>query len=186
MGISIKSRFLLIALPVTIIATLGRIAWPQNISDQHSQWSAVASMKIEGKLLKIEGPYYVIKDDQGKEIYLLVTQDTDLSGSYKSGDRIEAWTSPIEHSIAIRAVNLNRDDLAIDSATYTHKGKLVKIEGRYYVLVGADGKKKRFLVDHDTELAGEFRPGDQVEILSSPLGHAVGIRAAKEPARTSP
>lgn len=186
MGIPIKSIFLLFLLSISIIAALGRVAWSQTSSEQHLQWPLAASMKIEGELLKIEGPYYVIKDDQGKEIYLLVTQDTELSGSYKSGDRIEAWTSPIEHAIAIRADNRNKDDLAIGSATYTHKGKLINIEGQYYVLVGVDGKERRHLVDQDTELAGEFKPGDQIEIFSSPLGHAVGIGAIKERTQIPP
>lgn len=180
MRIFSQSRFLLGVLSLAVIVALESVAWPQNLSTQQSQWSEAASMKIEGELLKIVGQYYVIKDDQGKETYLLITQSTKLSGSYKPGDRIEVWTSPIEHAVAIRADIQNRDDLAMESATYSYRGKLINIEGRYYVLAGADGKEKHFLIDLNTELAGEFRPGDQIEVLSSPLGNAYGMTAVKE------
>lgn len=136
-------------------------------------------MKVKGELVKVEGRYYVIRDAHGKEMYLLITPDTEIAGSYKPGDRIEVWTSPIEHAIAIRAGSLERDPEQIEAATHSLKGKLISIEGKYYVMVRADGKEIRLLVNHDTELAGEFRPGDQIEAFTSPVEHAVAIKSAK-------
>ena len=49
----------------------------------------------------------------------------------------------------------------------------------YYIMRGSDGKELRFLVNQDTELAGEFKPGDQIEVYTSPVEHAVAIKAAK-------
>ena len=136
-------------------------------------------MKVEGELIKVQGRYYVIKDAQGKEMYLLVGPDTELAGPFKPGDRIEVWTSPIEHAIAIRATSLELDSDRIEAATHSLKGKLIGIEGKYYVIVGADGKEIRLLVDEDTELAGEFRLGERIEVFTSPIEHAVAIKSAK-------
>ena len=136
-------------------------------------------MKIEGRLVKIEGRYYVIKDARGKEIFLLISPDTELSGTFNVGDWIDVWTSPIEHAIAIRASILDQEARAIETATHTLRGKLIAIEGNYYVMIGTDGKEIRLLVNQDTELTGEFRPGDQIEVFTSPVEHAVAIRAAK-------
>lgn len=140
-------------------------------------------MKVEGELIKIDGRYYVIKNAQGKEMYLLVGPDTELAGPFKPGDRIEVWTSPIEHAIAIRSTSLaqesDRIEDRIEMATHSFKGKLIGIEGKYYVVVGTNGKEIRLLVNQNTELAGEFRPGDQIEVFTSPVEHAVAIKSVK-------
>jgi hypothetical protein len=112
-------------------------------------------------------------------MYLLVSPETELAGSFKPGDRIEVWTSPIEHAIAIRATTLALDSDRIETATHRLKGKLIGIEGKYYVMVTPDGKEIHLLVNHDTELAGEFKPGDLIEVFTSPVEHAVAIRSAQ-------
>lgn len=171
-----KSRILLIGGVLVAIASQGIPAWPQTPSTPPP---VVASMKVEGRLVKIEGRYYVIKDAQGKELYLLISQDTELAGTFKIGDLIEVWTSPIEHAIAIRASHPDQEALAIEIATHTLRGKLIAIEGKYYVLIGADGKEIRLMVNQETELSGEFRPGDEIEVFTSPVEHAVAIKSAK-------
>lgn len=138
-----------------------------------------STMRIEGTLQKIEGRYYVIQTVEGKELYLLISKDTELAGTFKIGDRIEVWTSPVEHAIAIRAVIPDQDASAMEKATHTIRGKLIAIVGKYYVMIGADGKEVRLLVNQDTELAGEFRPGDQLEVFTAPVEHAVAIKSAR-------
>lgn len=56
---------------------------------------------IRGTLVAIEGPFYVMKDEHGKEIRLFVSLDTEMAGAFKLGDTIEVQTSPIEHAISI-------------------------------------------------------------------------------------
>ena len=136
-------------------------------------------MKVEGELIKIEGRYYVIKDREGKQLYLEVSSDTELAGAFKPGDRVEIWTSPVEHALAIRASTSDEEEGSVESATRLLKGTLVNTEGRYYVLRDAKGKEVRVLVTQNTELAGEFKPGDRVEVFTSPIEHAVAIRAAR-------
>jgi len=174
------SRTLLLLLILTMVR-IGETepASPQDTSTSQKPASAISSMKVEGELLKVQGRYYVIKDDQDKEMYLLVGPDTELAGPFKPGDRIEVWTAPIEHAVAIRATSLELDSDRIEAATHSLKGTLIGIEGKYYVIVGADGKEIRLLVDQDTELAGTFSPGERIEVFTSPIEHAVAIKSAK-------
>ena len=174
------SRTLLLLLLLTMVR-IGETAsaLPQDTSSSQKPASAISSMKVEGELLKVQGRYYVIRDAQGKELYLQVGPDTELAGPFKPGDRIEVWTAPIEHAVAIRATSLELDSDHIEAATHSLKGTLIGIEGKYYVIVGADGKEIRLLVDQDTELAGEFRLGEQIEVFTSPVEHAVAIKSAK-------
>jgi len=172
-----RTKALLTVFTTILMAGLAALLWQQGLSAQPSP--NASSMKVEGRLMKVQGRYYVIEDSQGKEIYLLVSQDTELSGTFKEGDRIEVWTSPIEHAIAIRATLPEQESPAIDTATRTIKGKLIAIEGKYYVMLNREGKEIRLLVNQDTELAGEFSPGDTIEVFTSPIEHAVAIRSAK-------
>ena len=174
---ALRTKALLTVFTTILMAGLAALLWQQGLSAQPSP--GASSMKVEGRLMKVQGRYYVIEDSQGKEIYLLVSQDTELSGTFKEGDRIEVWTSPIEHAIAIRATLPEQESPAIDTATRTIKGKLIAIEGKYYVMLNREGKEIRLLVNQDTELAGEFSPGDTIEVFTSPIEHAVAIRSAK-------
>lgn len=161
------------------IGGLAIALWQEGWSDQGSPPSDPASMKVEGRLTKIQGRYYVIEDAEGKEVYLLVSQDTQLSQKFKVGDQVEVLTSPIEHAIAIRATVPGQESHPIDSASRTITGKLISKEGKYYVVQDPDGKEIHLLVDEDTELAGEFGPGAMIEVFTSPVEHAVAIQSAK-------
>lgn len=81
----IPSRVLPIAGMLLALAAFETDAWPQLPSTPPP---VVASMKIEGLLTKIEGRYYVIKDAHGKEVYLHISPDTTIAGTFKIGDRI--------------------------------------------------------------------------------------------------
>jgi len=177
-GTTSRTLLLLLCLTVALTGETAPASSQDTLASQKST-SATSSMKVEGELVKVQGRYYVIKDAQGKEMYLLIGPDTELAGSLNPGDRIEVWTSPIEHAIAIRAASLELDSDRIEAATHSIKGKLIAIEGKYYVIVGADGKEIRLLVDQDTELAGEFRLGERIEVFTSPVEHAVAIKSAK-------
>ena len=138
---------------------------------------ASPSNTIRGELVKIEGRYYVIKDDSGNEVRLLVSQDTDLTNQPKPGDRIEVQTSPVEHAMFIRALAAHSEMPAGPSKII--RGELVKIEGPYYVIRDGEGREVRLHVSKDTELSGSFKPGDQIEAHASPMEHAMSIKAAQ-------
>lgn len=131
---------------------------------------------VKGELVRIEGRYYVLKDDQGKEMYLLVSSDTVAQGSFKTGDRIEVAASPIEHAMFIKALSQRPVAIDLEAATRTIRGRLIKIEGKYYVLQDAAGHEFRLLVNASTEMVGAFTPGDDLEVAVSPVEHAMSIR----------
>lgn len=132
---------------------------------------------VKGALVRIEGRYYVLKDDQGKEVYLLVGPDTVAQGSFKTGDRIEVSASPIEHAMFIKPLSQRHVEINLDAATRTIRGRLIKIEGKYYVLKDSTGHEFRLLITASTEMVGAFNPGDDLEVAVSPVEHAMSIRA---------
>lgn len=182
---------------VVLLMMLWTLPWgpiaarSQDPSPPQTSATALSSMQIEGKLVKIEGRYYVIKDRKGKELYLLVSRDTELAAAFKPGDWVKVWASPVEYALAIRAEFQEKepeledgkvgelDPETIQAATRSFTGQLIRIDGKHYVLLDADGKESRILVNQDTELAGEFRIGDRLEVFTAPVEHAVAIKAAK-------
>lgn len=139
--------------------------------------AGTAYKTVKGELVRIEGRYYVLKDDQGKEMHLLVGPDTVAQGSFKTGDRIEVSASPIEHAMFIKPLSQRHMEIDLDAATRTIRGRLIKIEGKYYVLKDASGREVRLLVTASTEMVGAFNLGDDLEVAVSPVEHAMSIRA---------
>lgn len=128
------------------------------------------------ELLRVEGRYYVVKDEHGKEMHLLISPDTRTGGTFKPGDRIEVEASPIEHAMFIRPLSKVHAEIDLEAATRTIRGRLQKIEGKYYVLKDENGREFRLLVTASTEMAGMFKAGDDLEVAVSPVEHAMSIR----------
>ncbi len=61
-------------------------------------------MMVNGDLLKIEGDFYVVKDQRelGKEIRLHVDKTTKLEGAFKAGDKIEVKVTETGHALWIK------------------------------------------------------------------------------------
>ncbi len=61
-------------------------------------------MMVNGDLLKIDGEFYVVKDQRelGKEIRLHVDKTTKLEGAFKAGDKIEAKVTETDHALWIK------------------------------------------------------------------------------------
>ena len=60
----------------------------------------------------------------------------------------------------------------------TIKGELVRVEGENYFVKGKDSKEVRLHVDKTTQLGGNFKAGDQIEVLHTEKDHAVSIKHA--------
>jgi len=71
--------------------------------------AAGSQAMITGDLLKIEGDSYVVKNMTGKEIRLHVDKTTELEGSFKAGDKIEARSTEKDHALSIRHVATHRN-----------------------------------------------------------------------------
>lgn len=151
--------------------------WSTVQSAEGLESTGTSYKTVRGELVRIEGRYYVLKDDQGKEMHLLVGPDTVTQGSFKTGDRIEVAASPIEHAMFIKPLSQRHVAVDLEAATRTIRGRLIKIEGKYYVLKDASGHEFRLLVTASTEMVGAFKPGDDLEVAVSPVEHAMSIRA---------
>ena len=66
------------------------------------QTAAPGSQAIKGDLLRIDGEFYVVKDTSGKEVRLHVDGTSQLEGTFKAGDKIEAQASDKGHALSIK------------------------------------------------------------------------------------
>ncbi len=64
--------------------------------------SSPQSIKVE--LLRIDGEFYIVKDESGQERRLHVGKDTEVYGQIKPGDLIEVWVQPDGHARTIMIV----------------------------------------------------------------------------------
>ena len=64
-----------------------------------ASFSFAASSKIlEGSLSNIQGENYTVHDTAGHEVRLHVDKTTQLEGTFKVGDKIEAYTTDKGHA----------------------------------------------------------------------------------------
>jgi hypothetical protein len=61
-----------------------------------------SSQTVKGDLLKIDGEFYVVKDTAGKEVRLHVDKTSQLDGTFKAGDKIEAQATDKGHASSIK------------------------------------------------------------------------------------
>jgi uncharacterized protein YdeI (BOF family) len=63
---------------------------------------APSTQTVKGDLLKIDGEFYVVKDAAGKEVRLHVDKTSQLDGTFKAGDKIEAQATDKGHASSIK------------------------------------------------------------------------------------
>jgi len=63
-----------------------------------------STQTVKGDLLKIDGEFYVVKDMAGKEVRLHVDKTSQLDGTFKAGDKIEAQATDKNHAGSIKHV----------------------------------------------------------------------------------
>jgi ribosomal protein S1 len=59
---------------------------------------AAGSKIVEGDVLKIEGEFYTVHDTAGHEVRLHVDKTTQLEGTFKAGDKVEAYVTDKGHA----------------------------------------------------------------------------------------
>ena len=64
--------------------------------------AAPSTQTVKGDLLKIDGEFYVVKDAAGKEVRLHVDKTSQLDGTFKAGDKIEAQATDKGHASSIK------------------------------------------------------------------------------------
>jgi hypothetical protein len=58
---------------------------------------------IKGELIRVENANYFIKMEGGKELRLHTDKTTEMTGSVKKGDQIEAKVNDKNHALSIRS-----------------------------------------------------------------------------------
>ena len=86
--------------PFVFALTLGVVM--ASLSFAAGDMAAPSTQTIKGDLLKIDGEFYVVKDTAGKEIRLHVDKTSQLDGTFKAGDKIEAQATDKGHASFIK------------------------------------------------------------------------------------
>jgi uncharacterized protein YdeI (BOF family) len=73
-----------------------------SLSFAAGDMAAPGTQTVKGDLLKIDGEFYVVKDTAGKEIRLHVDKTSQLDGTFKAGDKIEAQATDKGHASSIK------------------------------------------------------------------------------------
>jgi len=63
---------------------------------------------LEGDVLKVDGDFFTVMGEGGKEVRLQSGRDTKLSGSHKVGDRVRAEFTPDGQVLSIKPVKIPR------------------------------------------------------------------------------
>ena len=73
-----------------------------SLSYAAADMAAPGAQTVTGDVLKIEGEFYVVKDTSGKEVRLHVDKTSQLDGTFKAGDKIEAQATDKGHASSIK------------------------------------------------------------------------------------
>ena len=74
----------------------------QNVKDKRS--SASGKKTIQGELFRVEDANYFVKTKDGAEVRLHTDKTTDMKGTIKKGDQIEAMINDKNHALSIHAI----------------------------------------------------------------------------------
>jgi hypothetical protein len=75
-----------------------------SLSYAADDMAAPLTQTVTGDLLKIDGEFYVVKEMAGKEVRLHVDKTTQLEGTIKVGDKVEAQATEKDHALSIKHV----------------------------------------------------------------------------------
>jgi hypothetical protein len=101
--ITILTFLLTLGFGALLNSQAGQKGDPMTETDLNTLPSSNAFQTLDGKLLKIDGEYYVIKEFDGNEKRLHVSKETVmLSGPKKPGDPVRAEITKSGHAISIQ------------------------------------------------------------------------------------
>ena len=72
----------------------------KNVETESSH--AEGSRMIKGELMRVQDAEYFIRGKDGKEVRLHTDKTTEMKGTVKKGDRIEAMVNDQNHALSIR------------------------------------------------------------------------------------
>jgi hypothetical protein len=72
-------------------------------SDRRQVGEAPGTKALKGEVLRVEGPNYVVKGEDGKEVSLHTDSTTQQTGDISQGYIIEAEVNDQNHALSIRS-----------------------------------------------------------------------------------
>jgi exosome complex RNA-binding protein Csl4 len=170
---------------------------PQSVQVTPQSSPPQKTRTIVADLLMIDGPFYVVRDERG-EIRIEVTPETQLSETFKFGDRIKAILLPNDEALSIsRAQPGESVGTTSDASTpppppdktappqpgpSSPKGSNVRIiiadllmvDGNLYIIRSEHGEIQ-IEVTPQTELSETFKFGDRIKARVTPQDQALSI-----------
>lgn len=156
---------------LSALALIGSI-WIATVS------SAGSSKSVEGDVLKIEGEFYTVHDTAGHEVRLHVDKSSKLTGTFKTGDKVEARVTEKGHVLSMKHAPAISGGMA-SLGPQTIKGDVLKIDGEFYTVHDTEGHEVRLHVDKSSKLSGTFKTGDKVEAQVTDKGHVLSMKHAR-------
>ena len=81
----------------------GQEAGETQMSDEMKGGQSKDGRILKGEVLRVEGDNYFVKGQDGKEVRMHIDKTTEIVGSVKQGDRIEAKVNDENHALSIRS-----------------------------------------------------------------------------------
>ena len=99
--------FLLAAIMMSI--GVASLSFAGGAMAEKAEGVAPTPQALQGELLAIEGEFYVVKDQAGKEVRLHVDKSTEMIGSIAVGTTIQVKKTPTGHAISLEAVKVKEE-----------------------------------------------------------------------------
>ncbi len=134
-----------------------------------------ATTPLRGKVLKMENERVEIEQAPGVKTHIYVEKSTKTDNNYmpQEGDWIQADVTRDMH-----ATHINR----ASREGYTIEGRLLRIEGKDYVIEDAGrGRELRLNAANDAKLDNDIKAGQRVEAEYTPDGKIILMKPARTP-----
>ncbi len=120
---------------------------------------------LMGRIVKMEGESWVIKEDEGSEVSIRLGSDTTKKGILKVGEQIIATVRPD-----------GTTEIITGPEPIQISGMLIEIQNDEYLVQEKDGTNVKVLIAADTDMEVIPRVGDRLFISMSPDGHALEVK----------
>jgi uncharacterized protein YdeI (BOF family) len=95
----------LIGLALVALAYAGEATSKDKALHEAPAAQAPAANTLQGEVLTIDGDFYVVKDQSGKEVRLHIDKSTKMSGTIEQGARVSAEISNSGHAISLNPLD---------------------------------------------------------------------------------
>ena len=104
--VGVLSCGFLLCLGLSNVAQAGNAPSASDVmkTDSQSDQTGFRENTIKGEVLRVEGENYFVKGKDGKEARLHVDKTSQLDGTLKAGDNIEAQVTDKNHAVSIKHV----------------------------------------------------------------------------------